>query len=247
MESVTNALRIDGFGSQFQKILSTILFAETTGKCFKYTDIQQMGLITYHGTIKDTEDENTLEEVVNYMGVKYRYPPADDKSVAVESYHYLDANIDPVCESEAFRRFKHHFYDGKINRFDTQYFNVAVHIRRAGHFDMENGFFRPGSHDILNLEYLAIMCRIEDEHPGRNIKFHIYSQGKLDDFTELISDNVVFHLNEKVLDTFTDMIFADVLVVTRSSFSYTAGLLSNNTVYYIPLCHSPRSHWIQAM
>ena len=87
------------------------------------------------------------------------------------------------------------------------------------------------------------MNRIRDDYRDRDIVFHVYSQGRVEDFAELASDQTVFHLNEKVLDTFTVLIFANVLVTCRSSFSYLAALLSDNVIYYMPFWHAPRSHW----
>jgi hypothetical protein len=39
------------------------------------------------------------------------------------------------------------------------------------------------------------------------------------------------------------MVLADILVTGASSFSYTAGLLSEGIVYYIPFWHAPLPHW----
>ena len=248
METITNALRTDGFGAQFQSILWTILWAENTGKCFEYTDIQHIDLISNSGTIKDTENENTLDDVVKYMSIKDNYPSATSSTspvTHVSPYHFVEANIDSVFQSESFRRFKERFYVGKVRRFDTSRVHVAVHIRRMGNFEQENGRFRAGTHDVPNTEYLSIMNRIREEYQGRDIEFHIYSQGSIHNFTELQSEQTTFHLNERVLDTFTDMIFADVLVTCRSSFSYMAALLSDNVVYYMPFWHPPRSHWLR--
>ena len=40
------------------------------------------------------------------------------------------------------------------------------------------------------------------------------------------------------------MVLADVLVAGASSFSYTAGILAEGTVYYTPFWHEPLPHWI---
>jgi hypothetical protein len=246
MDTVTNVLRTDGFGAQFQSVLWTMLWAENTGRQFEYTPIEHIDLISNSGTIKDTEDENTFEEVIRYMSIEDGYPRADSQLTPVSigaPYQFVESNVDSVFQSESFRRFKERFMVGKVRRFDTDRLHVAVHIRRLGNFERENGRFRPGTHDTPNSEYLAIMDRIREEYRGRDIMFHVYSQGRVEDFAELASAQTVFHLNEKVLDTFTDLIFADVLVTCRSSFSYMAALLSDNTIYYMPFWHTPRSHW----
>ena len=74
--------------------------------------------------------------------------------------------------------------------------------------------------------------------------FHIYSQGDEEDLWDAFKeDDIVLHINESVEDTFTSMVLADVLVTSRSSFSYTAALLSEGEVYYIPFWHPPLPHW----
>jgi hypothetical protein len=52
------------------------------------------------------------------------------------------------------------------------------------------------------------------------------------------------HINESVENTFTGMVLADVLVTAASSLSYTAGILSEGIVYYIPFWHVALPHWI---
>jgi FkbM family methyltransferase len=207
-----------------------------------------MDLISNCGTIKDTEEENTLDEVVEYMAIKNNYPSVGPQAIPVTHempYAAIEADMEGYFQSAAFRRFKERFLAGKTRRFDTTRMHVAVHIRRLGHFETEQGRFREGTHDVPNSEYLSIMNRIRSEYPGREIEFHVYSQGQVENFSELASEQTTFHLNEKILDTFTDMIFADVLVTCRSSFSYTAALLSDNTIYYMPFWHPPRAHWLR--
>ena len=54
----------------------------------------------------------------------------------------------------------------------------------------------------------------------------------------------VLHLNENLLPTFTGMVASDVLVMSASSMSFAAGLLSDGTVYYHPFWHKPVDTWI---
>ena len=56
--------------------------------------------------------------------------------------------------------------------------------------------------------------------------------------------DIILHLNESVEDTFTAMVLADILVTSRSSFSYTAAILSEGIVYYMPFWHPPLPGWI---
>jgi FkbM family methyltransferase len=248
MQRVTQSYRTDGFGAQFQSLLWTLLWAENNEKIFTYSDVGHIDLISNSGTIKDTEFENTLDEALDYMSIRQNYPRADSGVESIPytlAYSFVEANIDTVFNSASFHRFKEFFYLSKNSPFDTSYTHVAVHIRKLGNFERENNRFRPGTHDVPNTYYLDMMNRVRSEHSGKKLKFHIYSQGSVSDFAELASDDTIFHLNEKVLDTFTQLIFADILVTCRSSFSYMAALLSNNVVYYTPFWHTPLRQWIR--
>ena len=242
-------MRTDGFGAQFQTILWGYLYAKLTNNDFVYTDICHIDLISNSGSIKDTENENTLEEVVEYMGFnKYcinRATISDNVNIldGGETYKFIQSNMDAVFNSDIFKSYKTFFHADKINRFDQTYMNIAVHIRTLGNFERENDRFRPGTHDVPYTYFLNCMNAIRKTHADKKLKFHIYSQGDESLFKEFVADDTILHLNEKVLDTFSDLVFADVLVTTRSSFSYLAALLSNNDIYYLEFWHTPLSHW----
>jgi len=222
-----------------------MLFAETQGILFMYTESHDMDMIS-NITKADVENENTTEEVIEYMGFRKHYPAAEAWMPRISHelvYPAVEANMESVFQSQAFLRFKTRFYGNTSSRFNNAFLNVAIHIRRLGSFEARLNRFREGTHNVPLENYVAVMSRIRNDYPGRHIRFHIYSQGVEDDFRELVSENTVFHLNEKVIDTFNDLVFADVLVTTRSSFSYTAALLNSKDIYYLPFWHPPRAHW----
>lgn len=251
MHYITNVTRTDGFGAQFQSVLWIYLWAELTDKTFVYTDIKHIDLISNSGTVKDTENENTLIEVSDYMGFNKYCMGKDLDNGQINNtsenlaYDFIQKNMDYVFNSKAFLSYKEFFYKDKVNKFNKEYMNVAIHIRKLGNFEKENGRFRSGTHDLSDEYYLDKMNIIRNKFGDKKILFHIYSQGTNDMFKNFMYDDTVLHLNEKILDTFTDLIFADILVTCRSSFSYLAALLSNNQVYYLTFWHPPLNHWIK--
>ena len=46
-----------------------------------------------------------------------------------------------------------------------------------------------------------------------------------------------------IFDTFTEMVAADALIMSRSSFSYSAAVLSDGDIYYQKFWHPPMKHW----
>ena len=79
---------------------------------------------------------------------------------------------------------------------------------------------------------------------------HIFSQGNIVDFREFEKlENVVYHLDEDEYQTFHSMIVADILILSPSSFSYFAGLISKGLkIAKYPWLHEipEDSEWIHS-
>jgi hypothetical protein len=88
------------------------------------------------------------------------------------------------------------------------------------------------------------MNEIRDKYKDKSLQFHIYSQGKKENFTNLENTDVEFHLNEELTNTFIGLVAADILILSPSSFSYVAGLLSDGIVYYKEFWHNKKRDWI---
>ena len=71
----------------------------------------------------------------------------------------------------------------------------------------------------------------------------IYSEAIESDFKILKLPQVTFKLNLNLINTFHELVTSKILVMSKSSFSYSAGILSNGIVYYIPFWHKPLDHW----
>ena len=92
--------------------------------------------------------------------------------------------------------------------------------------------------DNTNTDNNSIVFNInQNQNQNQNqkhINLHIFSEGKEDNFKEIKENinnaNVHFHLQEDIKNTFHAMVEADILVVAKSSFSYTAALLNKNKI-----------------
>jgi hypothetical protein len=117
--------------------------------------------------------------------------------------------------------------------------NVAVHIRRPNpHDNRVEGADTPIGY------YISKMNEIRNRFPTTDLVFHIYSQGNTDEFQALSGNDVIYHIDENITDTFVGMVFADILVMSRSSFSYSAALLSDGIVYFQPFWCRQAKHWV---
>ena len=97
--------------------------------------------------------------------------------------------------------------------------------------------------DVPDDLYLTSIGQVENVTGDRPVRLHIFSQGKPEDFETYRNPNVVLHLNEDLESTFTQMVYADILLTAPSALSYSAGLLSRGTVYYIEFCNPKLPHW----
>jgi hypothetical protein len=130
-------------------------------------------------------------------------------------------------------------------RFRPGPLHVAVHVRRGD----VNCHPRHAARLVPNEVYLRAMRQVLAQAGGRDVHFHIYSEGELDsaedNFREFaITRQVHFHLNEDACATFHHLVRADVLLMSKSSFSFVAGLYSAGLVLYLPFWHPCLPRWV---
>lgn len=237
---ITNDLRDDGFGAQYQSILWTILFAEVKGDTFLYSDIIRMD-----NDINDTKEY--IQKATATMNIKGHYPQVESVGgVTIYApkwpyfYKEIERDMEKFHTSESFDRLKRLYYQNKSSPYDSDHIHVAVHIRRPKQFDTrKEGTDTPNDYYIQCMKAIQEMYKLSD----KPILFHIYSQGTPESFAIYNQFNIRLHLEEDTFTTFNGLVFAHVLVISASSFSYVAGLLSNGVIVYKPFWHPPRKHW----
>lgn len=239
----TTRHRNDGFGGQFQNIIFDILYTYTnTNNKYVFPSIQYFE----HNYHNDPEHTNRL---IRYMNLKDHFTINRESensdvvsSYTSDTYSYVEDNISNLIISEPMKHIKSLFYADKSTSLNTNHYNVAVHVRRPNSQDC-----RLEGSDIADEYYLNVINYIRNNHHITNkksIQFHIYSQGELAAYDKYINEDTVIHLNDDVLDTFNSLVFADALVTSGSSFSYTAALLSNGVIYYKGFWHKPADFWL---
>jgi len=237
---VTNPYRSDGFGAQMQTIICSAIYAEMNHKKFVYTPFINME----HNYNGDHEFLNKLEHMINLINhfdvnkdihFQLRGP---DLGVYIQ---FFDAHLMECANSMVLKRMKR-LFRGNKNRndyFDYTRLNIAVHIRRPNPHDN-----RLDGANTPNDVYLDIIEKLRNQHSLENPLFHIYSQGEEEDFQKIYQgDDILLHINTPLEKTFVPMVLADILVCSRSSLSYSAALLSDGTIYYLPFWHPPLPSW----
>ena len=235
--------QFDGFGAQYQRIITTyICIANKFGiNSFYYNPMTR---IEHNYTNSDT----FIDEIEDLMNLKKNIPLINKNNKYTEINmgiinEEFEKNIDKYCNSQAMNNIKYLFWKNKEkNIFKNDKINVAVHIRRLLPHDT-----RIAGTDIPDDYYLNVMKNIRNKYQNKKLQFHIYSVGNINNLKKYECDDVKFHIDENICSTFIGMVSADILVLSSSSFSYIAALLSEGEIYYKPYWQTtqkPRKEWI---
>ena len=229
----------DGFGAQYQRIIQTYIYCKIHNLNFVYTPLT----IVAHNYDNDTTYNEKLENLMNLKtNISNKDPTMNIEHLDFGSIimKYVESNIDLCCDTVHMKFIKECFWKNKDRDFfKNGKMNVAIHIRRENAHDKGEAGERVTS---PNSYYLNIMNKIRKNY--HNIQFHLYSQGEVSQFEDLINDDVDFHLNADIIDSFIGMVAANILVISSSSLSYVAALVSDGIVYYKPFWHNPKKEWI---
>lgn len=125
--------------------------------------------------------------------------------------------------------------------FQPDTFNIAIHVRRGDIVQSGNVKENPN----LTMRYQsndyfvkALEHALEMTKNKRNVNIFVFSQGKVEDYPEFQRfPNVHFCLDMNAKQSFLHMVYADMLITSKSSFSYKPALLSNG----IKIC--PENFW----
>jgi hypothetical protein len=217
----------DGFTSHYWERIGAIIYAEIHNKPFLYTPIQGMA-----GNYNQEEEKEFISKKERFINLINHYPINNDYEFQKRFGHsciYFFYNVSDCCKSRAFAKIKELFY---LNKKKSDYFsdettNIAVHMRKLNPHDLE------APTEISEDRYTSIIHQLRQATANKPIRFHIYSQGVLSKFRQRWpEEDIVWHINDSIEDTFTSMVFADVLVTCQSAFSRLAGYLSNGLIIY---------------
>ena len=141
---------------------------------------------------------------------------------------------------------------------------IAIHVRRGELFVVDSDRMLPNSY------YVDCMKALQSILGDLPYEFHLYTEqlskpllvlpshhgicnrisapvlvdpaaNHLEDFAGL---PIIYHINESPVQTLKDLATADILLASRSSFSYVAAIVKQGTVLFHPFWHSLAPHWI---
>jgi hypothetical protein len=126
--------------------------------------------------------------------------------------------------------FRRKYYLNKSPR-TTDEITVAVHIRRGDVTAHAIPQMYTSTDRVLRItsEVKSIL-----DSRGSPFSMRVYSQGNIEDFSELSPLGAEFFLDADAVWTMQELIEADVLIVAKGNFSYYAGVISDGIKIYEP-------------
>jgi hypothetical protein len=271
---ITCSGKHDGAGAQALAVLSTMLFADRVGMQYVHTPFQRISQYThtsYESVVSSTpeltdkwekffnlgEGEISLSQAASLrlervpLNTLTELPFGRTGTLYVARHCHEYANFFPEQYVRIVDRFARKYYScskGDLQSYyDPSRLNIAIHVRRGE--VAQHG--KHASRYTTN-RYVASIVRDVLSASGCFAlppSVHLYSEGQIGEFGPLQDMDIAFHLNECPFSTFNNLVSADVLLMSKSTFSYVSALLSHGVKLYqsfrgTPLNHKPLGHWI---
>lgn len=214
----------DGFGAQYHALMSGIAYCKNKGLIYVHTPFEAVS----HG--------GNARELNEFTGISTPMKPEAATNLITEPYseevHWSERPSEYYTD-DVIKTLRQYYYSTKKPNIPPP--DIALHIRRG---DVTAEYAKRFT---TNKENKQAIRMLQEKYPDYAIT--IFSEGKNSDFAELVSDNITLKLNGSVTDTFHSLVTAKVLVTAKSSLSYSAAILNENTVYYQDFWHKPLDHW----
>jgi hypothetical protein len=246
-----------GIGHQLANWIAGFWYARQFGLQFAHTPFVQEKWEYFLGF---GEGEVAAEVLIKKHGYKKILLPLfdefniDEIAVIRKIVHsYSDRKVVFVSEQDQFYRdqfgvmddIRRKFHHAKARKedhliYDKDFFNIAVHVRRG---DVVNKQKTDNPNLLMRWQDAGYFERvlstvIETIKPDKPIAIYLFSQGDRSAFSEFEKfDNMHFCMEMSPVDSFLHMVNADLLITSKSSFSYKPALLSNG----IKIC--PKNFW----
>lgn len=243
----------DGAGSQALTSISALAFAKVHGVTYVHRPFEMLEHEPSPEAVRAWEDyfnlgegETSLSQCAGAVVPVEDYLARPDlwgRDVVVAAEHFLHyCNRDPSAWTVAAPHLqsKYRSYGPRLTAGRAL---VAVHMRRG---DVSAAAKRTAKNFTPDDAFLSTVTRILRvlEKSGREPSVEIHSQGNPSDFEAFSRLGCRLRLDEPAMASHERLVNADVLVMSRSSFSYTAALLARGAVLYDPQKYKPMPHWI---
>ncbi|MCP4328168.1 MAG: hypothetical protein GY791_07005 [Alphaproteobacteria bacterium] len=249
--------RVDGAGAQIHGIMSAILFARAFGFIYLHRPFGHID----HGD----DDPHYAKAWEDFMGLgrgEVRATEVDRSSLTVrdvEKIHRVRSRrntLYTVPHCHKFGDWRPELYATFRSVFRDKYYasekppqmpndgrlRVAVHVRRGDVSEVLQTSDRYASNEDMARILSSVTASLEESNLPHRVEIH--SQGLHEDFEGLPVARENMFLDDDPRRTFHALVTADVLVMSKSSFSYAAAVMNTGAVIYVPFWHAPLPNWI---
>lgn len=239
--------KTDGFGSQLQACFSMIAYCHYKGYNYIHNEFYRM----HHNDENVDQFPKVMNDFVNLEHKFRSFKSLTNNEIskvhmAKEGYFVHGSYSPEVFYNEPVLNLLRECYYSNpkpdISKiYSNSIYNVAVHIRRGDVSDKAHW-----SRYTKNEEYIHLLKSIE---LPANAQLHIFSEGSPEDFNDfkIAFPNIRLHISINIQTTFHCFVEADLLIMSKSSFCYSAGLLNKNKVngtFIKNWWHKPLKSWI---
>ena len=190
-----------------------------------------------HTPFKKMGHDSDIKSLNNFIGIPNLYSKNDINIDITEPYSsevHWSNNPSKYYTNDTIVILRNYYY--LTSKPVIKKVDIAIHIRR-GDVDIKKHPNRYTSNSYYN----KIIKFLNYKYPTYNIV--IFSEGSIEQFNNLNGNNISFKLNKNIEETFHSLVSAKILVIAKSSFSYSAAILNSNEIYYINFGHKPLKHW----
>jgi hypothetical protein len=262
---ITVAGRNDGAGSQGLARMSGICLAKRYGLTYVHTPFRGMQVAEGqepidpykadeawaaawesvfnlgHGEISAVECTLPRIEIDDFMADRQWW-----SSPCLLSAGYYSMIVDRMPEAyyAVIPQLRQKFFFNKPPRPRSNVVDVCAHLRRGVDVRPDNPetAYRFVSDDIV-LKSIRMTQSVLNEL-GLSSHIRLFSQGDQKDFAPFRDMGFELCLNTPAIPSFCAMVEADVLIMTKSSFSYAAAILNGGVKLYDRYARSPLPDWI---
>jgi hypothetical protein len=262
---ITVAGRHDGAGSQALARMSAIALANRYGLTYVHTPFRGMQVAEGPGATDIYKPDEawgaTWERIFNLghgeISVADCALPrleieefmADRKwwsSPCLLSAGYFSMILDRIPDAylAVAPRLREKYFLGTTPRPKSDVVEVCAHLRRGLDVTRDNP---ETAHRYVDNDIMAksiSMTQSVLRELGLASRVRLFSLGDEKDFASLRDLGFELCLNTKAIPTFQAFVEADVLITTKSSFSYAAAILNDGVKLYDRFARAPMSHWI---
>lgn len=246
--------RTDGAGAQAQAMMSAIAFAHAhklpyVHQPFSSIEHAEMDMPAWVRLWEDYFNLGAGEASLDIDGPPLvaldhlRFVPRQVPVIAAAEHYLHYCNQDLLAWENVLPLLRAKYWQNKTARPRANELRVAVHMRRG---DVTADNKKVANNFTPNATFVNTLTRLK-ELAGSHLpplRIEVFSQGEASMFADLRALGAELRLDEPAVTTHRALVEADILVMSKGAFSYTAGVLNDGVTLYDPQKYRALQDWI---